>query len=103
MNFRDFLNEQKWHHRSLDRVSISVIHRGTPDDRRRIPGDAIIEIGANGITLESRDGEVFIPYHRFLEVFVGTTRAYDRHGGVNNPVGDALFLCMSDAEGTADP
>ena len=71
MELRQHLNEHQWRFGDLDQVSIVIRHRGAPGDRRTVRGSAILAIRKNGVlvaSFEADDGEVFVPYSRFLEV-----------------------------------
>lgn len=83
---RELLNERRWHRGDLDTLEVVIRHRGAPRDERVVPGAAIADIGPRGLTVrhdvavtlllggdpdeapEGDDGDVWIPYHRVLEV-----------------------------------
>lgn len=79
MDLRELLNARRWRDGDLERVEIDVVHRGAPGDRRVVHGDAITDIGAEGVHVravhsawssdeDQEEGEVFIPFHRMLAV-----------------------------------
>ncbi len=86
MDFRELLNERKWHRGDLAALTLVVRHRGAPGDERRISGGSIFEIAAAGIFVEARDaegepiddGRAFIPYHRLLRVLAPEGLLYER-------------------------
>ncbi|RLG22410.1 DUF504 domain-containing protein [Methanosarcinales archaeon] len=64
MKSRELLNKFKWTN-SLDGVEVVYIHRGAPNNMRRISGYDIVEIGAGFFTLKNGTR---IPYHRIVEI-----------------------------------
>lgn len=80
MNLRDLFNERKWHQADLQALQIVARHRGAPNDERTISGFDVKRIAPGGLFLDaavglgsedeedSDDGEVFLPFHRVLEV-----------------------------------
>ena len=69
MGPREVLNELKWHPKlKLRDARITIVHRGTPDNRRTIRGSEIVELGHSFMRVASAEGEVEIPYHRILKI-----------------------------------
>jgi uncharacterized protein (UPF0248 family) len=83
MNLRDLFNDRRWHVNDLSELEIDVRHRGVPGDRRTVQGYAIKRVAGNGLVVQDEpvtlafgdegeevvdDGEIFLPYHRVLEV-----------------------------------
>lgn len=67
---RDILNRARWRDQGLDALSVHVLHRGGPGDRREIPGRLVAGIRGGGIDVapEGESGAAFVPYHRFLAI-----------------------------------
>ncbi len=62
----------KWK-KTLPHSEVVILHRGAPDDRKRINGDQITEIKKDHfsyINFETKE-EVYIPMHRVLEIWMG--------------------------------
>lgn len=78
MSIRELLNARRWHRQDLDKLELEIVHRGAPGDRRTLPGWAIVDIGASGVTVDrfkagdpiddTADPESFIPYHRVVQI-----------------------------------
>lgn len=79
MNLRDWFNERKWRDDDLVSLEIDVVHRGAPGDRRTVLGGWIRSVAPTGLVLAPEAGlveeedeeageDVFLPYHRILEV-----------------------------------
>jgi len=67
MNARDFLNRLKWDSRyDIGKFNIIILHRGAPNNRRKIPCKNI-ELGRSFFSTR----ETRIPYHRILEIRKG--------------------------------
>ena len=70
MTIREFLNKIFWDPRE-NRVDYEVvfIHRGAYMDRKSVPCGLIKEVKSSWFTYESaEEGEVFIPFHRIIEI-----------------------------------
>lgn len=68
---RDILNRARWRDHGLDALSVHVLHRGAPGDRREIRGRFIAGIRGGGIDVAPESehvGAAFVPYHRFLAI-----------------------------------
>ncbi|MBA2320676.1 MAG: hypothetical protein H0V89_05910 [Deltaproteobacteria bacterium] len=83
MNLRDLFNDRRWHLDDLAELEIDVIHRGVPGDQRTVQGYAIKRVAPKGLVIQDDlatlsfgddgeevvgEGEVFLPFHRVLEV-----------------------------------
>lgn len=71
---RDMLNRARWGTENLHELSLVVVHRGAPGDRRTIGGARIMAVLPAGIELSPDADEsesVFVPYHRFLSIRTG--------------------------------
>ena len=67
---RDQLNRHKWQSLDLDSVTLTVRHRGAPNEEAFIGGSEIAEIRPDGILLHGDGDEEggFIPYHRIIGI-----------------------------------
>lgn len=61
------LNKLKWKG-DLDQAEVVVLSRGSPNDRKTIPGRNIIGIKRSHFYYRDNDRETFIPNHRVLEI-----------------------------------
>ena len=78
MDLRDLFNDRRWHHDDLQTLQIVVRHRGAPGDRRTVFGGEIVRIVPTGLVVtgsfafdeegDEGEDEVFLPFHRVLEV-----------------------------------
>lgn len=97
ITIRDLLNRARWRDGDLHSLSISVVHRGAPGDRRVVSGGRIASVGASGIEVDepldaalgsALDGVAdeepthFIPYHRFLEIAGSGGVLWDKDAGM---------------------
>ena len=66
---RDVLNKILWdkNEGSHDYV-VTFIHRGAIDDRRTIPFNSIVNIFSSHFVYRRGEEEVYIPFHRILEI-----------------------------------
>jgi len=64
---REAINKLKWS-RGLRGCTILIRHRGAPGDVKALKGDFIKEVGRTFLTYVEEGVEVYIPYHRVLEV-----------------------------------
>jgi len=78
MKPRDVLNKLKWYGQNLDRATVTIIHRGAPNDRREINGKDIINLGKGFMNVRSPEGEVEIPYHRIVKIKVDNKVVWER-------------------------
>jgi len=63
------LNKIRWNKRfNPEDYVITFIHRGVKDNKKTIPYRLIASIGKSWFTYKSEEEEVFIPYHRILEI-----------------------------------
>jgi uncharacterized protein (UPF0248 family) len=67
---KNILNRLRWDSREdAEKYLITYVHRGAPDDRKRVRASEILKLGNSYFTLQSESGEdVTIPFHRILEV-----------------------------------
>ena len=64
-NPRDILNEIKWRRNyDLKKTEIWYLHRGAPDDTKKISGNDIIKIGKSFMQIKTAT----IPYHRIFKI-----------------------------------
>jgi uncharacterized protein (UPF0248 family) len=61
------LNKLKWTGR-LGECAVIFIDRGSPDDKKEIPGKAITEVKRDHFLFSEKGDETFIPNHRVLEI-----------------------------------
>ena len=61
------LNKLKWKG-NLEKAEIVILSRGSPNDRKTIPGSRIIDIKRSYFYYRDNDHETFIPNHRVLEI-----------------------------------
>jgi uncharacterized protein (UPF0248 family) len=83
MTLREMLNKHKWGDETLVDLTLTIRHRGAPNDERTVLGSDITEVGQTGVgtgveAVEDREvteDPDWIPYHRVLKV-------EDEHGKV---------------------
>ncbi|MFH0897221.1 MAG: RNA repair domain-containing protein [Candidatus Bathyarchaeota archaeon] len=71
MTIRDILNKLLWDPKeNIVYYELAFIHRGAPMDVKVISCSLIAEVESSGFTYknEEEDEEVFIPFHRVLEI-----------------------------------
>lgn len=61
---RQVLNKLRWGADGLNRVVVTYVHRGGPDDLANVSGEAITELGRSFFIV----GEGQIPYHRIVKI-----------------------------------
>jgi uncharacterized protein (UPF0248 family) len=64
---REAINKLKWS-RGLNGCTILIRHRGAPSDVKALKGELIKEVGRTFLIYVEGGVEVYIPYHRVLEV-----------------------------------
>ena len=65
MKVREILNKVKWDERmDFDLLEVVYLHRGAPNDLKRISGREIVHIGTSFLSLN----EAEIPYHRIVKI-----------------------------------
>jgi uncharacterized protein (UPF0248 family) len=65
MKVGEILNKIKWDERfDFDQLEVVYLHRGAPDDLKRIYGREIVNIGKSFLSLEGAE----IPYHRIVKI-----------------------------------
>jgi len=65
MKIREILNKVKWDERmDFDELEVVYLHRGAPDDLKRISGREIVHIGTSFLSLK----EAEIPHHRIVKI-----------------------------------
>jgi hypothetical protein len=66
---KNILNRILWNEKERHEVYIiTYVHRGAPDDSRKIPFTAIKKIGKSWFSLMISGEEVQIPFHRIITV-----------------------------------
>jgi uncharacterized protein (UPF0248 family) len=72
---REILNKVKWDERmDFDQLEVVYLHRGAPDDLKRIYGREIVHIGKSFLSLK----EAEIPYHRIVRILCEGEILYER-------------------------
>jgi len=67
MKVRELLNKVKWDERmDFDQLEVVYLHRGAPDDLKRIYGREIVHIGKSFLSLKAEGAE--IPHHRIVKI-----------------------------------
>jgi len=67
MKVREILNKAKWDERmDFDQLEVVYLHRGAPDDLKRISGREIVNIGKSFLSLKEEGAE--IPHHRIVKI-----------------------------------
>ncbi|MCW3134811.1 MAG: RNA repair domain-containing protein [Methanophagales archaeon] len=65
MKVREILNRVKWDERmDFDQLEVVYLHRGAPDDLKRISGREVVHIGKSFLSLN----EAEIPHHRIVKI-----------------------------------
>ena len=65
MKVREILNKIKWDERmDFDQLEVVYLHRGAPNDLKRISGREIVSIGTSFLSLN----EAEIPHHRIVKI-----------------------------------
>jgi len=67
MKVREILNKIKWDRRmdfDFDQLEVVYLHRGAPDDLKKIYGREIVHIGTSFLSLKGAE----IPYHRIIKI-----------------------------------
>ena len=65
MKIGEILNKVKWDGRmDFDQLEVVYLHRGAPDDLKRISGREIVHIGKSFLSLK----EAEIPHHRIVKI-----------------------------------
>ena len=65
MKVKEILNKVKWDGRmDFDQLEVVYLHRGAPDDLKRIYGREIAHIGTSFLSLKGAE----IPYHRIIKI-----------------------------------
>ncbi len=69
MGPKDVLDKLKWHPEfDLNSAEVTIIHRGSPRDRKTFSGEDIKDLGSGFMTVEGADMDVKIPYHRVTKI-----------------------------------
>ncbi len=77
-------DELKWHpEKSLEGVEIVYLHRGAPDDRITVKATEVERFERGYFVLLRRGREVYIPYHRILEVKKGDKILYRKKSQIS--------------------
>jgi len=75
-NPRNILNEFKWKENlNLDLVEILIIHRGAPNNIKKISGKDILKIGRSFIHTSS----AMIPFHRIIIIMYEGKTVFNRN------------------------
>ena len=75
MKPREILNRIKWSEsEALEGVEIWYLHRGAPENTRKIGGEGVVELGKNYLELENAS----IPYHRILKIVYHGEVVYEK-------------------------
>ena len=65
MKVREILNKVKWDGRmDFDQLEVVYLHRGAPNDLKKIYGREIVNIGKSFLSLK----EAEIPHHRIVKI-----------------------------------
>lgn len=67
LTIREILNKLKWH-LNLSDYFIKIIHRGSPNNVKVIPGSKVTSIKSSYFIYVEDGKEVLIPFHRILEI-----------------------------------
>ena len=69
MKVREILNKVKWDERmDFDQLEVVYLHRGAPDDLKRIYGREIVNIGKSFLSLSLKGEGAEIPHHRIIKI-----------------------------------
>jgi len=69
MKIGEILNKVKWDERmDFDELEVVYLHRGAPDDLKRISGREIVHIGTSFLSLSLKGEGVEIPHHRIVKI-----------------------------------
>jgi len=83
MRAREMLNKIKWHP-DIDPSGYSIVylHRGAPDNERKILFKDIMEMCTSDFMTLDKDGnEMYIPYHRVLRILDdGNIEIWEKRG-----------------------
>jgi uncharacterized protein (UPF0248 family) len=67
MKVVEILNKVKWDGRfDFDQLEVVYLHRGAPNDLKRIYGREIVNIGTSFLSMKAEGAE--IPYHRIIKI-----------------------------------
>jgi uncharacterized protein (UPF0248 family) len=67
MKVREILNKVKWDKRmDFDQLEVVYLHRGVPNDLKKIYGREIAHIGKSFLSLKAEGAE--IPHHRIVKI-----------------------------------
>ena len=64
---RTVLNELKWKGYDMSLIEMTILNRGSPNDRAIIKGNRIVSMGTL-LTLSGLPYDVVIPYHRIIKI-----------------------------------
>jgi uncharacterized protein (UPF0248 family) len=68
-----------------NRYTISYIHRGAPEDIRRVNGTYILSVGIGHFEIIDGPNVTLIPFHRILSIKEGNKVLYRKiQGGIGN-------------------
>ena len=67
MKIGEILNKIKWDERmDFDQLEVVYLHRGAPDDLKKISGREIVNIEKSFLRLKAEGAE--IPHHRIIKI-----------------------------------
>ena len=77
----NMLNRLKWTDR-LPESEVVILHRGAPDNKKRIKGDHITEIRKGSFSFMDleKNRETHIPMHRVLEIWMDNKVVWKKRG-----------------------
>jgi len=69
MKVREILNKIKWDERmDFEQLEVVYLHRGAPNDLKRISGREIVHIGTSFLSLSLKEEGAEIPHHRIVKI-----------------------------------
>jgi uncharacterized protein (UPF0248 family) len=75
MKVREILNKAKWDKKmEFDELEVVYLHRGAPNDLKKISGDEIVRIGKSFLGLKGKE----IPYHRVIKILYKRKLLFER-------------------------
>jgi len=69
MKVREILNKVRWDGRmDFDQLEVVYLHRGAPNDLKKIYGREIVNIGKSFLRLSLKGEGAEIPHHRIVKI-----------------------------------